>query len=109
MLSSSWALDNPILGFILILLPCIGGFMKCPKCQFENPDTMKFCGECGGKLEKLCPKCNAANPLQFKFCGECGQAVGVLPKATLQELSFDGKLAKIQKYLPGGLTEKILA
>jgi TolB-like protein len=21
--------------------------MKCPKCQTENPDTQKFCGECG--------------------------------------------------------------
>ncbi|MFC1896936.1 zinc-ribbon domain-containing protein [Thermodesulfobacteriota bacterium] len=21
--------------------------MKCPKCGFENPETQKFCGECG--------------------------------------------------------------
>ncbi|NWG01964.1 MAG: zinc-ribbon domain-containing protein [Syntrophaceae bacterium] len=21
--------------------------MKCPKCQTENPEGMKFCGECG--------------------------------------------------------------
>jgi len=21
--------------------------MKCPKCQSENPNTVKFCGECG--------------------------------------------------------------
>lgn len=24
--------------------------MKCPKCSFENPDTLKFCGECGTRL-----------------------------------------------------------
>jgi serine/threonine-protein kinase len=24
--------------------------MKCPKCQTENPDTQKFCGECGETL-----------------------------------------------------------
>jgi len=24
--------------------------MKCPKCDFENPDTVKFCGECGTQL-----------------------------------------------------------
>jgi len=24
--------------------------MKCPKCQTENPDTLKFCGECGAQL-----------------------------------------------------------
>ncbi|MBW2345657.1 MAG: zinc ribbon domain-containing protein, partial [Deltaproteobacteria bacterium] len=46
--------------------------MKCPKCQFENPESVKFCGECGAELEKICPKCNSANPPRFKFCGECG-------------------------------------
>jgi serine/threonine-protein kinase len=24
--------------------------MKCPKCQLENPETQRFCGECGTKL-----------------------------------------------------------
>jgi len=24
--------------------------MKCPKCQTENPENLKFCGECGAKL-----------------------------------------------------------
>ena len=24
--------------------------MKCPKCQFDNPDTQRFCGECGTPL-----------------------------------------------------------
>ena len=34
--------------------------MHCPKCRFENPEGMKFCGGCGGKLEKTCPKCNSS-------------------------------------------------
>ena len=25
--------------------------VKCPKCQTDNPDTLKFCGECGTPLE----------------------------------------------------------
>src|SRR4030042_6333276 len=25
-------------------------FMKCPKCKTDNPDTLKFCGECGTQL-----------------------------------------------------------
>jgi len=24
--------------------------MKCPKCDFENPDTQRFCGDCGTQL-----------------------------------------------------------
>ena len=27
--------------------------IKCPKCQHENPDTLKFCGECGIRLPSL--------------------------------------------------------
>src|SRR5210317_576840 len=49
-----------------------GAYMQCPKCQFENPTGINFCGECGAKLERLCPGCNSPNPLNFKFCGECG-------------------------------------
>ncbi len=83
--------------------------MKCPKCQFENPDTKKFCGECGAKLEKVCPNCSGSNPSQYKFCGECGHNLTFPSEPTPKDLSFDEKLEKIQKYLPGGLTDKILA
>ena len=27
--------------------------MQCPKCQFENPEEMQFCGRCGTKLENV--------------------------------------------------------
>ncbi len=83
--------------------------MKCPKCQTENPENLKFCGECGAKLEKICPHCNSSNPPQFKFCGECGHDLTLPSKPIPKELSFDEKLAKIQQYLPKGLSEKILA
>ena len=46
--------------------------MKCPKCQFENPETRKFCRECGAKLILTCPQCGAAILPGDKFCGECG-------------------------------------
>ncbi len=82
--------------------------MKCPKCQFENPEGMKFCGGCGTKLEKTCPKCNSSNPPGFKFCGECGHNLTVPTEPTPKDLSFDEKIDKIQRYLPKGLTEKIL-
>jgi class 3 adenylate cyclase/tetratricopeptide (TPR) repeat protein len=83
--------------------------MKCQGCQFENPENLKFCGECGAKLEKICPHCNSSNSPQFKFCGECGHDLSLSSKPLPKELSFDEKIAKIQKYLPGGLTDKILS
>ena len=83
--------------------------MECPKCQFENPDGVNFCVECGGKLETICPKCGYRNSLSHKFCGGCGHKLS-LPEAALpKDLSFDEKLTKIQRYLPKGLTEKILS
>ena len=83
--------------------------MKCPNCQFENPEGMKFCGECGAKLVRICLKCNFTNPAHFKFCGECGHNLSISSEPTFKDLSFDEKLDRIQRYLPKGLTEKILS
>jgi len=83
--------------------------MQCPKCQFENREKSKFCIECGNKLEISCPKCNNLNPAGSKFCEECGQRLSLPSEAPHKDLSFDEKLDKIQKYLPKGLTEKILS
>jgi hypothetical protein len=82
--------------------------MKCPKCQFENPERMKSCGDCGVKLEKTCPKCNSSNPPGFKFCGKCGHNFATPTESISKDLSFDEKIDKIQRYLPKGVTEKIL-
>ena len=84
--------------------------MKCPKCQSEIPAEAKFCIECGNPVEFHCPKCGEKTPRKGKFCMECGYNLGLsvedLPK---KELSPDEKLVKIQKYLPQGIAEKILA
>ena len=83
--------------------------MKCSKCQFENPDGIKFCNECGQKLTLVCPACKAVNQPGSKFCGECGHNLSLHSEPTRKDLSFDEKIAKIQKYLPSGITEKILS
>jgi len=83
--------------------------MKCPKCQADNREGVKFCEECGAKIELKCPKCGAEILLGKKYCGECGHDLGLPSKPTPQELSFDEKLAKIQRYLPKDLTQKTLA
>jgi class 3 adenylate cyclase/tetratricopeptide (TPR) repeat protein len=83
--------------------------MKCPKCQFENPETRKFCRECGTKLVLVCPQCRFENLPGDKFCGECGHELTLSTRPIPKELSFEEKLAKIQRYLPKDLTQKILA
>jgi class 3 adenylate cyclase/tetratricopeptide (TPR) repeat protein len=87
--------------------------MICPKCQTENPADLNFCEECGAKLELVCPGCGTTRPVGKKFCGKCGQSLAEASPITSVEpppdLSFEEKLDKIQRYLPDGLTEKILA
>jgi class 3 adenylate cyclase/tetratricopeptide (TPR) repeat protein len=83
--------------------------MKCPKCQFENREGAIFCGKCGAGLSLICPKCNTENPPENSFCDKCGHNLATLSEPAPKEPSFDEKIAKIQKYLPKGLTEKILS
>ena len=82
--------------------------MKCPGCQFENPTEALFCMKCGAKLERKCPHCGTELPEEALFCMKCGERL-IVEEAPPKELSFDEKLEKIQRYLPKGLTEKILS
>src|SRR5437899_1954970 len=34
--------------------------MRCPSCEHENPETQKFCGECGTRLGATAPAAGAA-------------------------------------------------
>jgi hypothetical protein len=67
-----------------------GVIMQCPKCQFENPQDVKFCVHCGKKLETNCAKCGSSNSPAFRFCGECGY-----------DLSKSTKPASLQANEPG--------
>jgi class 3 adenylate cyclase/tetratricopeptide (TPR) repeat protein len=83
--------------------------MQCPKCQFENPDDAQFCIECGNPIEFHCPQCGAITPATGKFCKACGHNLTIPSEPLHKKLSIDEKLEKIQRYLPKGLTEKILS
>jgi hypothetical protein len=83
--------------------------MECPKCHFAIPEGMQFCGRCGTRLERPCPGCGFQNPSEFAFCGKCGRNLSQPSHPAPKDLSFDEKLSKIQRYLPKGLTEKILS
>ena len=76
--------------------------MKCPKCKAENREGIKFCEECGARMELVCSNCGATVPMGKNFCGECGHDLRK-PKETP---SID--YSQPQSYTPKFLAEKIL-
>jgi len=83
--------------------------MKCLKCQTENEEPRRFCRKCGTKLSIICLSCGFENLSGDIFCGGCGQNLKEPSKPSPKELSFEEKIDKVQRYLPKGLTEKILS
>ena len=76
--------------------------MKCPKCQFENPEEMQFCVKCGNKLEINCPECGFGNSPTFQYCGKCGHDLS--QPAETPAIDF----SQPQSYTPKFLADKIL-
>src|SRR5215471_4347293 len=73
--------------------------MKCPRCQAENDERLKFCEDCGAPLARACPNCGAQIRTGKKFCGECGTSLSS---------EFTSRLASPQQYTPKHLAERIL-
>jgi class 3 adenylate cyclase/tetratricopeptide (TPR) repeat protein len=76
--------------------------MICPKCQVENREGVKFCEECGAKMDLVCPRCGTKIPSGKKFCGECGHQLSESKKTPPIDY------AQPQSYTPKHLADKIL-
>ncbi|MGH9426394.1 MAG: double zinc ribbon domain-containing protein, partial [Terriglobia bacterium] len=59
--------------------------MRCPGCEFENPEGMKFCGQCASPLASRCSQCSFENPPGFAFCGQCGTVLTSKAKGKRQK------------------------
>src|SRR5262245_47195645 len=73
--------------------------MKCPRCQAENDERVKFCEDCGASLVRACPNCGAQVRPGKKFCGECGSSLDTAPTS---------RFASPEVYTPKHLAERIL-
>ena len=51
----------------------------CPQCQFNNPETNKFCQRCGTSLtHKVCHECGANVPFEEENCPQCNAFTGTV-------------------------------
>ena len=78
--------------------------MDCPACGEPNPETARFCGECGRALapDVICVRCGATNSVGKKFCNACGARLSALAAA-------DQPSRSPGSYTPKHLAEKILS
>jgi class 3 adenylate cyclase len=77
-----------------------GTLMRCPNCGFENPEGMKFCGQCASALGRRCLQCGFDNPPGFAFCGQCATLLTEQPPAPRPQAPLS--------YTPSYLAERIL-
>jgi class 3 adenylate cyclase len=73
--------------------------MKCPRCESEDDERLKFCEDCGAPLTRACPSRGAQIRPGKKFCGECG---------TPATASTTAPPVSPRQYTPKHLAEKIL-
>lgn len=68
--------------------------MKCPKCNTDNREKVKFCEECGAKFEMECPSCRSIIPIDKKFCGKCGHKLQFIPDSFVSKKEIQIKKVK---------------
>lgn len=63
--------------------------VECQGCGFDNEEGIKFCIDCGEKMEvNACPECGAVNDPDDMFCEKCGAKLG-LDKEEPPEVDFE--------------------
>lgn len=55
-----------------------------------------------------CPACRTVNPRGARFCNQCGISLVQFGSTEFHHRFFDEQLAKLQRYLPQGLMQKVL-
>ena len=90
--------------------------MQCPKCQFENREGRKFCGQCGAKLGWKCPECGFDNEADEKFCGGCGKALeepsqpqAMTPVTSVVPAKLEELHSQLQRFIPTALSQRMQA
>ncbi|MBN3962529.1 serine/threonine phosphatase [Nostoc sp. NMS8] len=76
----------------------------CPQCKFENPNSNKFCQNCGTSLtHKVCPECSTDDvPVNALRCHNCDTECGtvfwaiIAKKTTDEALGVEGDVGDVE-------------
>jgi len=75
----------------------------CPHCQTLNPDSARFCSNCGQELLLKCSNCQSELAPGALFCMHCGQPVQPRNAADAS------RLVRLAAETPGALAQKMLS
>lgn len=78
--------------------------MRCPSCQSDNADGSRFCGNCGTPFSLSCLRCGRVNRTGSRFCIAFVHGLAP-PSSSPGNLSLTETIARLQKYLPEGITD----
>ena len=53
--------------------------VRCEQCGGENPDSGRFCKDCGAPMTATCPACGGKVLSGARFCGACGSQLEIEP------------------------------
>jgi serine/threonine protein kinase/tetratricopeptide (TPR) repeat protein len=81
--------------------------MKCPKCQFDNPDSTRFCGNCAGPLQPTeKPEISVTETLEAPIKELTTGATFARRYQVIEELGKGG-MGKVYKVFDTSIKEKI--
>src|SRR3954469_1826333 len=82
--------------------------MQCSRCQAENREGRRFCGECGAALALTCPACGFSNDCGEKYCGGRGPPLAARRAPAAPPPAPEPKFVSPESYTPQHLAERIL-
>lgn len=66
----------------------------CPQCEFENPESNRFCQSCGVSLtHKVCCQCETSIAIEAETCPACGAANHTVLWAIISQAKTQPQLA----------------
>ena len=87
--------------------------MKCPHCNQEHPNTMKFCPNTGQKLYIKVSKCSNCGNTNIEkndiFCNNCGNKLVEIGTNNPTSFPIDKNVDKKKMYVGGNIITHVFA